>query len=338
LKRQVLLLCPFFTTCTLEIGGSAEDALSIIGTREVEALKEAILYATFCELMPAVRQGRYSVKAVKKGFWLTYRESAFNAAEEYDFVLHEIGKATDASALETRSLLFSELVRAWPIWNPRVVDAVFDRLYQHHLKSIRESPLLPLEAYDPSFGFTRDEFITVRAALFALASFCNGMHLGSAQERDRSIDPETTAKFHSEFLEWNTPILTADFVYSCITRVTMLSRAKIDDVFLPLTLNASTGDFANAGDGYLPPLIRLQNNFLFNPHVVRLMTHERNLLYVVNKRNRERLQELESTERDALCTRIFKRKVVNPAWLSAILSRSGLGTWRSWSALGEAIP
>ena len=57
-------------------------------------------------------------------------------------------------------------------------------------------------------------------------------------------------------------------------------EAEIDNVFLPLTLNASTGDFANAGDGYLPPLIRLQNNFLFNPHVVRLMTHERNLLYV----------------------------------------------------------
>jgi hypothetical protein len=72
------------------------------------------------------------------------------------------------------------------------------------LKSIRESPLLPLKAYAPSFGFTRDEFIAVRAALFALASFCNGMHLGSAQERDRSMDPETTAKFHSEFLEWNT--------------------------------------------------------------------------------------------------------------------------------------
>jgi hypothetical protein len=109
---DVSLLCPFLRTCTLEIGESAEDALSVIGARELEALRTATLYAQLCKLMPEVRQGLYDVKSVKKGFRLTYKSPAYNAVEEYDFVLHEMGKATDASPLQARSpnsLISSEL-------------------------------------------------------------------------------------------------------------------------------------------------------------------------------------------------------------------------------------
>jgi hypothetical protein len=423
LVSRISFLCPFLKNCSLDIGASAEDGLSIIGKYELEILRQAAMYASFCEVMPEVRHGHVNVKSVKRGFRLTYKEPAYQTAEEHDFVLHEIGKATDASSLEMRSALFSHLVQEWPMWDLRMVNSAFDQLYTHHLRSVHESPLLHLDAYSTAFGFTREEFASVRAALFALASFSNGMHLAAAEERDRSGDPGTIARYQAEFLEWNTPILTKEFVYSCLTRATGLSGSRIEDVLSFLVLNAVTGDFDNAGDGYLPPLVLFEDSILFNPHAVRIMTHERNLLYVLNKRQRDhfnnivsqhlepmllndalaefsrvpdwlvernvrwsrgevdllvfdptsntvlqiqakaaipaqnarmtrqledhtlraitqikRLKGLDSTERDRLCSRAFRRQIVNSTLISAILSRSGLGTWRSWSALGDVVP
>jgi hypothetical protein len=204
----ISLLCPFLQRCSPEIGVSAEDALSVVGDHEVELLRQAAVYARFCQLMPEVRQGYYNVKAVKRGFRLAYKEQEYRRSEGYDFILHEVGKATDSSSLEMHSILFSQLVRQWPMWDLRVVNAAFDQLYAHHRQRIYEPPLLRLDAYQSAFGFTRDEFNSVRAALFALASFSNGMHLSAAKERDQSGDPRVIQKYQAKFLEWNTPILT----------------------------------------------------------------------------------------------------------------------------------
>jgi hypothetical protein len=189
LVSHISLLCPFLKNCGLEIGASAEDALSVIRDHEVEILKRAVVYARFCELIPQVRQGHYDVKAVKRGFRLTYKAREYHTSEEYDFILHEIGKATHSGSLVARSELFSRLVQKWPMWDIEVLNAALDQLYTFHRRSIHEPALLRSEAYQPAFGFTREEFASVRAALFALASFSNGMHLAAAEERDRSDDP-----------------------------------------------------------------------------------------------------------------------------------------------------
>ena len=247
--------------------------------------------------------------------------------------------------------------------------------------------------------------------------------LAAAKERDRSGDPRTIQQYQSEFLEWNAPILTKEFVYSRLLHATGLPKSRIEAVLSYFVLDAAAGDFDNAGDGYLPPLVLFQDSVLFNPHVVRLMIHERNLLYVTNKRYRDHfnnivsqhlepmllgealtefsraphwlvkknvrwnrgeidllafdpasnavlqiqakaaipaqnarmtrqleehtlraigqiktLECLSSDEISNLCSRVFQRKITHPTLLSAILSRSGLGTWRSWSALGDVIP
>jgi hypothetical protein len=136
--------------------------------------------------MPDVRHNHYRILSEDIGFSLTY-DAENQRAEEYDFALHEISKATDSSSLEIRSPLFGRLVQDWPTWDPQVVNTALDNLYNHHLQNVHEQPLLPLAAYTVAFGFSRHEFTTVRAALFALASFSNGLHLGAAQERDHAF-------------------------------------------------------------------------------------------------------------------------------------------------------
>jgi hypothetical protein len=50
LVSQLSLLCPLLSRCGLEIGGRAEDALSVVGEQQVQVLQQAILYGRFCEL------------------------------------------------------------------------------------------------------------------------------------------------------------------------------------------------------------------------------------------------------------------------------------------------
>lgn len=424
LISDVSALCPLLRSCTLEIGESAEDALSVIQTQEIAELRQATIYAQLCKLMPEVRQGWYDVKSVKRGFRLTYPSVEYQHAEEFDFILHEMGKATDASPLRARSREFTRLVRTWPILDPDLVDSIFHDLYELHSTSIREPSFLPIDAYQSAFGFSRQEFNSVRSGLFAIGSFSNGMHFAAAEERDKAVDQGSASRFHTEYLEWDTPILTAGFFFTRLLRMTQLPHARIEAVLAPLTLNAFTRDFGNAGDGYLPPVVRFNNDtILFNPYALRLMTHERNLLYVINRRHRERFDnivsrhlepmlleeaieqfgrvpgwlirknvlwaegeidllafdvrsnsvmqiqakaaipaqnarmtrqledhtvkaisqlkrvvELPAAQRDAIVSRAFGQQVQDGNWISAILSRSGLGTWRSWSLLGDIIP
>jgi hypothetical protein len=151
LVSQISLLSAFFRNSSLEIGISAEDALSVIGQQEFELLRQVVVYARFCELMPEVHRGHYGVGSSVDGFQLNYGEPS-QSAEEYDFTLHEVAKATDASSLETRSPLFSQLIRDWPTWDVRLVHAVLSQLYTHHLQTIYERPLLRSEAHAAAFG------------------------------------------------------------------------------------------------------------------------------------------------------------------------------------------
>ena len=98
LVSQLSLLCPLLSRCGLEICASAEDALSIVGEQEVQTLRQAILYGRFCELMPDVRHNHYRILSEDTGFSLTY-DAENQCAEEYDFALHEISKATNSCSL-----------------------------------------------------------------------------------------------------------------------------------------------------------------------------------------------------------------------------------------------
>jgi hypothetical protein len=63
---------------------------------------------------------------------------------------------------------------------------------------------------------------------------------------------------------------------------------------------------------------------------------ERNTLKAVDQLNRFAAQP--SATRDAVCSRLVGRKVRGVRWTPVVLSRSGLGTARAWSALDDAVP
>ena len=52
----------------------------------------------------------------------------------------------------------------------------------------------------------------------------------------------------------------------------------------------------------------------------------------------DRLLQTDTVYRDRLCARVFKREISGARWISAIMSRSSLGTQRAWSKLNDVVP
>jgi hypothetical protein len=281
-----MLLGPLLSRCSLQTGSDLEDALSIVGVRESLALRDLAVYAHFCELMPEVRRGYYRVESVDEGFRLEHADANFALYEERDVLLTELSRAFDFVPAPRPREVFDRSIVAWPNLDPTFVGAVYDA-YRHYLDNIAEAELLPVHALEAGFGFDRDSFLRVRACLMALGEVCIGMADAAERRGLASRSSRERRRYERECAEWAAPLLVMDFVLGLIQAVTGVREASVETILRPFVLDAQAGDFGNAGEGFLPPLVRIGDAFLFSPYALRSMLAERNLLYVLNKRDRK---------------------------------------------------
>jgi hypothetical protein len=419
---RISYVTSLLSKCPLEIGADLNDALSIVGDSEARALRELVVYAHFSELMPEVRRGYYRVERVDEGFRLEHADATFASYEERDILVTELSRAFNATPSPHPRALFDRLIVAWPKVDPSFMGAIYNA-YQHYLKSLAEDELLPDNVLEVGFGFGRNAFLRVRACLLAVSDLCIGMADAAERRALASRAPWKRRQYEQEWAEWMAPLLKSNFVLGLIEGVTGVPNDDIDAVLRPFIMDAQASDFGNAGEGFLPPLVRIGEAFLFSPYGLRSMLPERNLLYVLNKRDRktfdtvvsehlepklldqavavldevpsliveknvawkageidlvaydpdsnsalhvqakaaippqgarmtqqvqkntlkaveqlDRFTSQPSEVRDAVCSRLAEHKVTDVHWTPVILSRSGLGTARSWSVLGDAVP
>lgn len=417
LLSRISYLAQFFGTCPLEIGAHVDDAMSVVDHLLARQMAEALSYAHFCEIMPEVRKGFYELDADEAGFSLNHPNTAFAEAEARDVLLTELSLAFDTHPPPYSRTAFDRMIFDWPKLNGADIVQVVAGGRDHYLTAFRESALLSEGAYEPSLGFSREEFQRVRAALMALGDLCLGMAT-AAEQQCRSASRRKRQHWERECLEWVSPLLSRNFILGTTERFSGVPAPAIDRVVGFLTMDAERADFGNAGEGYLPPFMRLGNSLLFSPYALKVMMPERNLLYVINKRERtvfdqlvsghlepalldeaagilgrvpgvhvaqnvgwakgeidilafqparnvamqiqakaalppqgarmtaqveaqtltavnqlKRFESETATFRDHFCAQRFGRNPTPLVWVSAVLSRSGLGTARAWSAV-----
>jgi len=241
--------------------------------------------------MPEVRSGYYKVKVDTAGFTLQHPSRIFSQAEERDILLTEMSLAFDTHRPPIPVAAFDRMIIDWPTLNNADFIQVLRGSADHYLSVFREPALLPEDAYKTGFAFSRVEFQQVRAALMALADYCLGM--ASAAERQwQSASLTKRNHWERECKEWTAPLLSKNFILGTTQALAGIDAKVLDLVMDYFTMDAEQGDFQNAGDGYLPPFIALGSSFIFSPYALKTMLPERNLLYVINKRNRTRFDEL----------------------------------------------
>jgi hypothetical protein len=289
LGSRLSYLTHFLKKCTLEIENST---INYSLTKYVEELQQVVAYAHFCEIMPEVRRGYYEVRKIEEGFELTHPSQKFSRAEELDILLTEISLGFSVGEAPNLSQEFITLAGQLPRINMVLMCKVLKQLFQYHLNSIRETPILEPDSFQISIGVTWEEFCKVRSALLAYSDFsiglANYLEILWLRENNKKREEEI---FH-EFYEWVAVFNNKNYFIGLLIAFTGVKDSVIESILSFFSIHVKNQDFENSGEGFFPPLVDYSNSYLFSPHILRLMLATRNIFYVLNKRDPDKFSNI----------------------------------------------
>lgn len=257
-------------------------------------IRQALIYAHFCELMPFAHRGAFRIEQTENGFRLSYPTKEAEHFEAWDVIASELALTALDNNFRFDPAPYLRMLETWPRAGGLDFITSLRTAYDFHLKSIHEDIFVGAEAYERVLGFTHEEFKRVRAALMAYSTWCLGManaaEAGAIQEEGKQ-----QAHYFHTFREWVAPLHASKQVLDVIDQITKVPRNRVNKILRYFQEPAVAG-LTISGEGYLAPIQVLGDAFLLSPRSLHLMTPERNILYVLNYVDRDRFNELVSGE------------------------------------------
>ncbi|MBY5798422.1 hypothetical protein [Rhizobium leguminosarum] len=269
----------YFGKPPTDVGADIDDALSVVDMVFARDLDQLLGYAHFCEVVPLVRKGFFTVERRECGFHLKHPNENFVGHEENDILMSEIVLPHDLVRPPYPIEHCIEMVKSWPRIAGNNLIGVLKPAFDHYIGNIFELPLLADDAFAESFGFARQDFIKMRAALMGYADFCLGMADAAELLSIRAFPRYRRERLQREVREWAAPLLQRNHVIGVAAGVSGVDPSvaeKIVDLFTIVTRDLKN---SGGGDGFFPPFFRMGSYLLFSPHAVKFMMPERNLLY-----------------------------------------------------------
>ena len=311
---------------TTPFGAGAADALGAYVDVDPDGSQLAFLltYGHFCEVMPEVHRDYYDVGGNREsGFTLSHVNADFAAFEMRDIILTEFGGPFGVAFPPTSLITdFDRLAETAPILPLEIAGPVYQQLYRFYLRVLVEPALVTDAGMVEAAGVDNAEFVRFRAAVYAIADVCRGL----SRAIKRRIDKEAQSDaLEVEFMEWVAVNWSREFVVALLTDLSGLTPVAVDrllDLFT-LGLRPDARRVDHAGDGYLPPFTHLEDSLLFSGDLIRLFLLARNVLFVVNRLDKRRFDDLVSQAMEpqlieqatALFARVSRLEVVrNHDW------------------------
>ena len=269
----------FFDKCSRQVGANVDDALSVVDSEFLADFEQLLGYAHFCEIMPLVRRGFFSVERRPSAFALSHPNAEFVKHEEYDILMSEMVLPHELTPPPYPIENCKRMVKAWPKIPADALVEVLKGACDHYQGNVFELPLLSDGAFREAFDFSRSDFIRFRAALMAYSDFCLGMADAAELLSGRAFTRPRRSALQREVREWAAPLLNRNHIIGVaagVSRVDPSTAQRIVDRFM---IDLNNLDGSGAGEGFFPPFLRLGNALLFSPHAVKRCMPERNLLY-----------------------------------------------------------
>lgn len=285
----------FFSKCRREVGADIDDALSVVNDQFKADIVQLLGYAHFCEIMPLVRRGFFSVERHPCGFVLRHPNEEFVKHEENDILMSEMALPHELAPPPYPIESCKRMIKAWPKIPGDALVGVLKGAYDHHIENVFEFPLLTDEAFQESFDFSRPDFIRMRAALMAYADFCLGMADAAEVLSERAFTCPKREILQREVREWAAPLLSRNHIIGLaagLSAVELSTAERIIDLF---TIDPDGVDGSGAGEGFFPPFLRLGDALLFSPHAIKRTMPERNLLYIMVRTNKKTFDNVVSS-------------------------------------------
>ncbi|WP_037469848.1 hypothetical protein [Sinorhizobium fredii] len=297
LLSRMSYLVPYFRQTRKVIGAGVIDALNALSKREIEQIRDTLIYAHFCELAPQVRNGYLRCEQTQYGDFVLDHPSAEVAKHEVmDVVASELAMAFIGERPPLNVKALQRMAKLWPHLRSDDVIGVLHDAHAFFLRAVVENPFIAEEDYAATMGFSRASFHSVRAAMMSLAHWCSGMataseaiYLNKAKKRKRNAEHWAT-----ECLEWSAPLLDKGFVVAILKAISKVSDEEFDRIFQFFVEDLNSKGSPLSGDGYLAPIIAFPKSYLISPRALHLMTTERNLLYVLNRTERKTFDDVVS--------------------------------------------
>ncbi|MEJ7791986.1 MAG: hypothetical protein WKF65_08460 [Gaiellaceae bacterium] len=282
-------------------GADATDCLE--GYHEVDPdasqLRLLLNYGHFSELMPEIHRDHYAVSGDRaRGFTLRHASAEFAADEARDIMLTEFGGpfgiAAPPAALDAR---FDALAATAPTFGADLF-VLHDQLYAFYERALIEPPLLTDAGMRAAVGVDNAEFGRFRAAVYAIGDICRG--LARALRRVEAGDVDEAVEH--ELFEWISVNWRADFLVGVLAKLSGLPASQVEKLLeiYTLDLRPDARRTKHAGDGFLPPFTRLSDSYIFNGDLIRLFMLARNVLFVLNRLDRKRFDDLVSKEMEPM--------------------------------------
>ncbi|MBY5505331.1 hypothetical protein HFO81_07200 [Rhizobium leguminosarum] len=272
-------LSSYFGKSPTDIGAHIDDALSVVDVAVARDFEQLLGYAHFCEIVPLVRNGFFTVESRESGFHLRHPNVDFIRHEENDILMSEIVLPHDLVRPPYPIEHCIEMVKSWPRIAGETLTGVLKPAFDHYVDNIFELPLLSDAAFVESFGFARQDFIRMRAALMGYADFCLGMADAAELLSARAFPSYRRKRLQREVREWTAPLLNRNHIVGVAAGVSGVDPAVAEKIVNLFTIVISDLKNSGGGDGFFPPFFRLGGSLLFSPHAVKFMMPERNLLY-----------------------------------------------------------
>jgi hypothetical protein len=285
----------FFGKCPREIGSDIDNALSVMNDQFLADIEQLLGYAHFCEIMPLVRRGFFSVERRPSGFVLSHPNEEFVKHEENDILMSEMVLPHELEPPPYPLESYKQMIKAWPNIPGDTQIEVLKGAYDHYIENVFELPLLSDEAFQEGFGFSRADFIRMRAALMAYADFCLGMADAAEVLSIRAFTRSKRATLQREVREWAAPLLSRNHIIGVAAGLSGVEPSAAERIVNRFTIELDNVDGSGAGEGFFPPFLRLGDSLLFSPHAIKRMMPERNLLYTMVKTDKKTFDNVVSS-------------------------------------------
>lgn len=293
LAGRLSYLAPILAKFKHDEQPNAKDVVEFVDDGIMDQAWLLMSYAHYSELMPEVHRSRWRVERDVDTFVLHHPDASFKVAEARDVVLAELALQFMVPPPPNHQPAFDKMVAREQL-DPVACAMLVDTYARYFIHAAFEEAALSADALKVALGVSKDEFHRFRAVWFAIAEFCLGM-ADAVERRAQQEGAQSDPKFVGELNEWTGPMLSQAFLDGLALGISRLSPESYDALMKIFSLDPSAGLQNAAGDGFIPPLLRMGSYYLFSPHMVRVLMASRNVLYVVNKRDRTRFDALVSS-------------------------------------------
>lgn len=275
---------------------STTNSLLNTGTKEyLEDINFLISYAHFSLLMPQVHRKILNVNQLSDlSFKLDFTNDNIKNSELIDKLYSTISLQISFSpkGIQTVKEHTNKKAKDRDYTLKPNDFLLIKNIYDHHEKFFVNTKVIPDEIIESKLGFNYNDFRKFSSALKAYSDYFIILSRSFKEQINDANSAKENDELMSEYMEWSVCCLKHQTL-GWFLGITDLDKDKFDNIlsyFIEIYSNETGENFKEnsfCGEGYLPPIVLIQNSIIFSPHALRYLVNFNNILYSINKKNKQ---------------------------------------------------